>query len=458
MIYPYGNQAADWTAAAVWILAEFCLFHYFQRTMTRRMERTGGLWAARIICWLLLTGLQASQASTPFFYNYSARLILLIFYTITVNQASFLLAGYVTLIFYLIKDICKMALLDVSCQIFGVYVMDNPWLNAGSMALCVVMQFLILRQVGPIIKMDGQMHLKKPELAAMFFPAIPYALIKFLQMDSYVYGAEPRMDVSTSVVCLMLCICDLIILLQTEYLIIAQRQREEAEALRVRSQAQQEWYSQEQERIREINKIYHDIKHHLNYISSLSDNGKVHEYIRTIAGEMEPNEVFQPTGNEVIDSVLAKSGAECARLGIRLIPSVNGKAFGFMEPKDLLVIFGNALDNAREAASQVEPDEKREIVVRGDVRKKFGVIRVENHFSGSVEYDRAGMVKTTKEDADRHGYGIKNIQSAVRRYGGTVSIETDNEMFILTAVIPMPRAEKGGKSRGEDQGNEANAK
>ncbi len=444
MIYLYGNQAADWAAAAVWILAEFWLFHYFERTMIRRMEGMGALWAARIICWLLLTVLQVNQASIPFFYNYTARLILLIFYTITVNHASFLLASYVTLIFYLVKDICKMALLDVSCQILGVYVMENPWLNAGSMALCAVMQFLILKQVRPMIKMDGQIHLKKPELAVVFFPAVPYALIKFLQMDSYAYGTEPRLELSISVVCLMLSICDLIILLQTEYWIIAQRLREEAEALRVRSQAQQEWYCREQERIQEINKIYHDMKHHLNYINSLSDNGKVHEYIRSIAGEMEPNEVFQPTGNGVIDSVLAKSGAECAKLGIRLIPSVNGKAFGFMEPKDLLVIFGNALDNAQEAVSQVEHDGKREIVVRGDVRKKFGVIRVENHFSGSMEYDRAGAVKTTKKDADRHGYGIKNIQSAVRRYGGTVSIETDNEMFILTAVIPLPRAEGGG--------------
>ena len=113
-----------------------------------------------------------------------------------------------------------------------------------------------------------------------------------------------------------------------------------------------------------------------------------------------------------------------------------------MEPKDLLVIFGNALDNAREAVGKMEQQEDREIVVRAVGRKRFGVIRVENRFLGQLAFDHIGEAVTTKE-GDGHGYGLKNMRSAARKYGGEVSVETREGRFILTVVIPM--SDSGGE-------------
>lgn len=440
MIYGYGSVAADWAATAVWILAEFSLFHYFVSKIPKRMDEGAGTWAVRFLWWLVLTGLQIGQTTIPFFYNFTFRLILMTLYIKVMNQASFLLAGYATFVFYLVKDICKMMILNVAWPLFGVPLMADPWLNTGSMALCVVMQFGILRQIKRVIRMDEGLCLWWGDMGALFFPAAPYGLIKYLQMGDFAY--QRRQDTTTAVVCLMLCICDLIILLQTERLITAQRIKEEAEALRVRTQALEARYSQEQEKIQEIHKIYHDMRHHLTYISSLSDNGKIREYIQSITEDMEPCQVFPSTGNEVIDSVLIRCNTECARLGIRLIPSINGAVFDFMEPKDLLVIFGNALDNAREAAGRMERQEDKEIVVRAVARKNFAVIRVENHFPGQLAFDRTGAMRTTKgEEEEGHGYGIKNIRSAAGKYGGELSIEAEGGRFVLTVVIP--KAEKG---------------
>ena len=183
--------------------------------------------------------------------------------------------------------------------------------------------------------------------------------------------------------------------------------------------------------------IYHDMKHHLSYIASLSDSEKIREYITSIAGDVIPCEMFPSTGNEVIDSVLARSGSQCARLGIRLIPSVNGGIFDFMEPKDLLVIFGNGLDNAREAVERIQDEDKWEIVVRADRRRTFGVIRIENHFAGQIVPDGEGMAKSTKKEGRGHGYGLKNIRSAAGKYGGEVTVEGERGRFVLTVVIPL---------------------
>lgn len=441
MIYAYSSRTAVWLAAALWMLAQSVLFHWFIKKLPGRFEEGLGVWGLRVAWWLLLTGVQMGQTAMPFFYNYVLRVILVIVYTMIIGRAGIFLAGYVTFVFFLVKDICKTAVLNVAAPLLGLAVEGDPWLNGMSMAVCAVMQLGILGQVRKFIPMNQPLCLKKTDPAFVFFPVIPYGLVKWFQMDSYTRGTTR--DVSTAAVCLMLCVCDLIIFLQTQYWITTQRLREEAEALRVRSQARQERYGLEQENTAEIRRIYHDMKHHLNYIRSLSDNGRIKEYIASITEEMNPLEIFVPTGNEVIDSVLAKSGGDCAREGIRLIPSVHGAVFDFVEPGDLVVMFGNALDNAREAVRKVPEEEKREIVVRADARQNFAVLRVENHFCGRLEYDRAGEIRTTKDHEERHGYGIKNIRLAAGKYQGEVTVAEEDGRFILTVMIPIVDKSEG---------------
>ena len=435
MIFAYGNSKADWLAASVWIWMEFGLFHYFKAKMPKRWESGMKPKAVFFLWWAVLTWVQMEQASMPFFYNYSLRIILLILYSKIVNEASLLLRSYVTLIFFLVKDICKVVLIDIVSPVFQISTSENPWISWGFMLICVLLQFLILSLVRPSIRMEGGLSLKKSDVAAMFFPAIPYALVKYLQIRSYTNGNSQ--EIETSIVCLMLCICDLIILVQTEYRITNQIVQEEEKYLRLRFQAQQEWYSQEQEKIGQINAIYHDMKHHFTYISSLNDNQKIQEYISSISREMRHCEIFATTGNEVIDSVLAKAGGECSRFEINLIPSIRGKIFEFIDPKDLLVIFGNALDNAIEAEKQVSLEEGREIIVRGDIRQNFAILRVENHFSGELVFEQDRTIKTTKKDRENHGYGIKNIRSAAKRWGGEVAIDAKDGRFLLTVTIPI---------------------
>ena len=439
MIYPYASPAAGYGAAALWILAEFSLFIYFQKKMPRRLEGAR-LRLVRCLIWGLLTGLQIRQAVIPLLVNFNLRIFLLILYTMAAGFVSFPLAFYVTITFYLVKDICKMIILNIVCPVWNLPVIENPWLNGGSMAACALMQFLILAALGRHMKTDGLLSLKKADMAALLFPAIPYALIKYLQTISFRYDNPPEGE--TAVVCLMLCVCDLIIFLQTEYRLTTQHLREEAEVLRLRSQAQLAWYCQEQKNIEEMNKLYHDMKHHLNYIRSLSDNSKIQEYVGSIVRDMELCEMFSPTGSPVVDSVLARSGAACARLGIRLIPSVSGEIFEFVEPKDLLVILGNALDNALEAVRRLKqevPDsgDPLEIVVRAGVRQNFAVLRVENPFFGQVAFDQTGAPRTTKSHDSGHGYGFKNIRAAARRYGGEVTVQAEGGLFILTVMMPI---------------------
>ena len=47
------------------------------------------------------------------------------------------------------------------------------------------------------------------------------------------------------------------------------------------------------------------------------------------------------------------------------------------------------------------------------------------------------QLETTKTDRNKHGYGIKNIESVVRKYGGELSIAVVDDMFCLSVIIPI---------------------
>ena len=103
---------------------------------------------------------------------------------------------------------------------------------------------------------------------------------------------------------------------------------------------------------------------------------------------------------------------------------------------DICSIFGNALDNAIESVIKLQDKEKRLIHVTVARVKEFVMIRVENYFESRVEIEK-GDFKTTKEDKQLHGYGIKSMQYIANRYDGAVNINAEENWFDLKILIPM---------------------
>ena len=65
------------------------------------------------------------------------------------------------------------------------------------------------------------------------------------------------------------------------------------------------------------------------------------------------------------------------------------------------------------------------------------MIRFENRFAGRVEM-KNGVPVTSKKDSDMHGIGIRSIENAASRYGGTVSVKADNENRQFTLIVMLP--------------------
>ena len=107
-----------------------------------------------------------------------------------------------------------------------------------------------------------------------------------------------------------------------------------------------------------------------------------------------------------------------------------------MRTRDIYTLFNNALSNAVEAVKKLEDPEKR--VISLSVRKTGGHAEIEltNFFDGTTVQSGG----TTKQDAHRHGFGTMSMRYIAEEYGGSVSIQTQKDIFTLMIVIPLPSA------------------
>ena len=105
---------------------------------------------------------------------------------------------------------------------------------------------------------------------------------------------------------------------------------------------------------------------------------------------------------------------------------------------DISVLFGNALDNAIEAVSQIPDPEQRLIHLTVSQHLGFLRIQVENRYTGRLRMLN-GLPLTTKADNRFHGYGVKSIQATVEKYGGSVTFRGEDGWFELRVLIPVPQ-------------------
>ncbi len=116
---------------------------------------------------------------------------------------------------------------------------------------------------------------------------------------------------------------------------------------------------------------------------------------------------------------------------------VDGALLDFMSAMDVAAVFGNALDNAIDGVMAVPDPERRIIKVAVYARDRFVLLTVENYFSGELRTE-GGDIVTRRADRTRHGYGLKSIRYTAEKYGGSMTVNTEDRWFLLRVLLPMP--------------------
>ena len=180
---------------------------------------------------------------------------------------------------------------------------------------------------------------------------------------------------------------------------------------------------------REINHWRHDILASLGVLYRMQKNGKyseVESYLEKMYGNLRNYpELPQPTGNEGLDAALVKAVPRCRESGIHLSYVVLGKPKG-IDCVELGILLDNLLSNGIEACLVSGALKEIDLVLQSH---DSGLeIMQENGIGESVLKNNPGL-KSSKEEGERHGYGMESIYNTVEKYDGEYEYWEEEQRF-----------------------------
>lgn len=174
----------------------------------------------------------------------------------------------------------------------------------------------------------------------------------------------------------------------------------------------------------------------LEYLENQKYDELKESYIKTL-GELKKSDSVINTGNIGIDSIINYKAMQAEDVGIKLVSHVILIGDVGISNGDLNVLLGNLFDNAIEATLKLDK-EKRKIgyKIKGDSTALL--FEITNNYDGRLERNNNGEIITTKEDKENHGIGLKDVKEIVKKYYGTIAIETLDDTFSVKVFLYYP--------------------
>ena len=229
----------------------------------------------------------------------------------------------------------------------------------------------------------------------------------------------------------------LVLLYAVRLRMIGIQAQRELERIQTILNGQYDKYRNAREAIDMVNFKYHDLKHQIVALRAEMDPEK---RMRTLAEMEQQLEEYRPerqTGNPVLDAILSGKEGQIRALDIAFTCVADGALISSMHVVDICTIYGNALENAIECEATVQDRSRRWIHMLVTEKRGFVYTEISNYCENSVEI-KNGLPVTTKEDRQMHGYGVRSITYAVRKYSGTAAFEQEQGEFRVKILIPKP--------------------
>ncbi len=179
----------------------------------------------------------------------------------------------------------------------------------------------------------------------------------------------------------------------------------------------------------------HDLRHHMQYLSSCIENGRLEQaqgYIHEICSEIEANKVTVFCENEAMNLIFSSFAGRVKDYGISIKIRAGILSDVSVLESDLCVLLSNALENAFHACQkQKERGLSADIEVSAYEEKGRLFLQITNSCDTDIMFDNGIPVTSTPG----HGLGIRSICAIVERYGGMYAFFVDNGRFYLRMVL-----------------------
>ena len=281
----------------------------------------------------------------------------------------------------------------------------------------------------------------------IFQPQLPQKYICLMTLSPFAIAVLAQMYISFArqndsnlffSVAMPLCIlCIILINYYLNYLIISTFENVlETNSFNQKLQLQIDNMNRSSAIISQIRQEKHELRNNYFYIQSLVKRKNYEELEKYLDTELEYRfntmEEFQ-TGNVMLDHLLTQKVSEAREQQIHVITDILLISKISIKDNDLCAVLMNLLDNAIDASkAEIEKD----IHITLSVVKNYLNIQVKNKCSYDVLKENKTL-KTTKNDKDNHGLGLKIIHSIVDKYNGIFKASMENGYFVVHIMLEL---------------------
>lgn len=184
----------------------------------------------------------------------------------------------------------------------------------------------------------------------------------------------------------------------------------------------------------ELRRIRHDINGHFTALKGYLDAEDISNARRYLADLSEEFHAAAPsihTGNNALDAILSAKQSLAASKNITLTTKIRIQRALPIDPRDLCIIFGNALDNAIEACDRLSEQTEKSIDLL--LMEETGTLYCQ--ITNTAPPRCNAVFTTSKADSINHGFGLDNIRDALEKYNANLNISQNATLFTLEFLI-----------------------
>ena len=197
-------------------------------------------------------------------------------------------------------------------------------------------------------------------------------------------------------------------------------------------------------RIEQVNQEHaaflHDVRHYMKVIGEMAadkDDKAILHILSELQIKASGTETEMLCRNHLLNAILneKKKDAERRNISVKIVVEP-GFSIDAVADIDLIVILGNLLDNATEAAGKCQNGYMK-VSLFPQNENHFSIIKIVNNYAGRIDA-KEGRLRTDKADKVRHGFGIQNASDAVAKYGGYLQYFYKDGEFTAVVILPVP--------------------
>ncbi len=183
-------------------------------------------------------------------------------------------------------------------------------------------------------------------------------------------------------------------------------------------------------------KLYHDLHNHMEMMHCYLTQDKVKEaldYLQDLRAPIQELTQTIWTGDEAIDYLLNSKLSLMQKKHISVKTNIEFPRNTNIRSVTLTTILGNLLDNAIEAAQKCAEGQR---FVHLTIRRinNILIIKVENSYE-ERPVTEAGVIQSSKEDKQRHGWGLKSARTAAESCDGSLETTFQDNVFCAVATL-----------------------